>query len=264
MANAPNLATTWSAPPADYALLEDEVHVWRAVLHWPSALDEPMARLLSPDERDKMAGFHFERDRLRYLVGRAAVRTLLGRLSGAPASDLRFEYNAFGKPSLAAGTEPQFQFNISHSAEIVVIALARGRAIGIDVECIRSNAAIMSIAARYFSANEYKTLTSLDSAMQRGAFFACWTRKEAYLKARGDGLQLPLNRFEVVFAPGEEPRLTANLDDSSELTRWSLRELDVGQDYKAALAVEGADWQLKCWDWYPAFSSQAKRAPPAP
>lgn len=264
MANAPNPATTWSAPPAEYALLEDEVHVWRAILHWPSAHGEPMARLLSPDERDKMTSFHFEQDRLRYLVGRAVLRTLVGRLSGARASDLRFEYSAFGKPSLAAGTDTQLQFNISHSADMVLIALARGRAIGIDVECIRSNAAIMSIAARYFSTKEYETLTSLEPTMQRGAFFACWTRKEAYLKARGDGLRLPLNRFEVVLAPGEEPRLTANLDDLSEPTRWSLRELDVGQDYKAALAVEGADWQLKCWDWSPAFPSQAKRAPPVP
>jgi 4'-phosphopantetheinyl transferase len=250
MANAPNLATTWSTPPAEYALLEDEVHVWRATLHWPSALGEPMVRLLSPDEREKMASFYFEQDRLRYLVGRVAVRTLLGRLSGAPASDLRFEYSAFGKPSLA-GRKPQFQFNISHSADIVVIALARGRAVGIDVECIRSRVAIMPIAARYFSVKEYETLANLDSATQLGAFFVCWTRKEAYLKARGDGLQLPLNRFEVDFRPGEEPRLTANLDDPRELTRWSLRELDVGQDYKAALAAEGSNWRLKCWDWSP-------------
>jgi 4'-phosphopantetheinyl transferase len=261
MANAPNFPTTWSAPTAEYTLLDDEVHVWRVILHWPSARSGSMARFLSPDEHAKMAAFRFEQDRIRYLVGRATVRTLLGRLSGVPASDLGFEYGVFGKPSLPAGMGPQLQFNISHSADLVLIALSRGRAIGIDVEYIRSSAAIMSIA-RYFSANEYEKLTSLHPAIQRDAFFACWTRKEAYLKARGDGLRLPLNRFEVSFVPGDEPRLIANLDDSSETARWSLRELDVGQDYKAALAVDGVDWRLKCWDWFPVSAGQDNLAPP--
>ena len=210
-----------------------------------------------------MVSFHFEQDRLRYLIGRSALRTLIGGLSGIAASDVKFEYGAYGKPQLATKGRSCLQFNLSHSADVVLIALARGRAVGIDVEHIRGNVAIISIAARYFSANEYKTLVHLDPAIQCSAFFKCWTRKEAYLKARGDGLRVPLDRFEVAFAPEAAPRLTANLDDPAEVARWDLRELDLGENYAAALAVEGTDWKLKCWDWPEAAGGQPMFASPA-
>jgi 4'-phosphopantetheinyl transferase len=207
-----------------------------------------LKQVLSPDEQARAAKFHFEANCRRYVVGRSMLRMLVGHCLGTPADRLRFEYGEAGKPSVAAGVLPPLQFNVSHSREIVLIALARGRALGIDVEQIRTRVAVDQIAARFFSANEHKSLSLLAADMQCDAFFACWTLKEAYLKASGAGLSLPLDQFEVSFLPGDQSRLLATRHDPAEATRWTLRELDVGHGYKAAIAVEGSDWTLKCWD----------------
>src|SRR5205823_14824369 len=124
-----------------------------------------------------------------------------------------------------------------------------GRALGVDVERMRADMATADIAARFFSPAECLALASLPSEMQCEAFFDCWTRKEAYLKARGDGLSLPLDQFDVVFVPGAEPRLLETRHDPSEAGRWTLRALDVGAGHKAALVVEGSNWTLRCLDW---------------
>src|SRR5262249_6244621 len=108
------------------------------------------------------------------------------------------------------------------------------------------------IAARFFSPAECSTLAALPQTQRCAAFFACWTRKEAYLKARGDGLSLPLDQFDVAFAPGVEPRLVATRHDPYTADRWKLAAIGVGRGHAAAVAVEGADWQLKCWEWPPA------------
>jgi 4'-phosphopantetheinyl transferase len=143
------------------------------------------------------------------------------------------------------------QFNISHSGDLVLIAIAKGRAVGVDVEKIRTDLDPDSIAARFFSANECKVLASLAGPERYQAFFTCWTRKEAYLKARGVGLSVPLDRFDVSFLPNEEPRLLATRDDPLEASQWRLQALDLGSDYAAALAGAGSDWKLRCWDCHP-------------
>jgi 4'-phosphopantetheinyl transferase len=242
-------STEWEPPPENYALPVDEVHVWRASPDQPDAYIRDLKQILSPDEQERAAKFYFEADRRRYVVGRSTLRMLVGHCLGTPADRLRFDFGEAGKPSVTAGVLPPLQFNVSHSREVVLIALARGRALGIDVEQIRTSVAVDQIAARFFSANEYKGLSLLTADMQRDAFFACWTRKEAYLKASGAGLSLPLDQFEVSLLPGDQPRLIATRHDPAEATRWTLRELDVGHGYKAAMAVEGSDWTLKCWDW---------------
>jgi 4'-phosphopantetheinyl transferase len=139
-----------------------------------------------------------------------------------------------------------------NSGDWILIALSLGRTLGVDVERKKEDMATEEIAARFFSPIECSALAALPAAMRCEAFFSCWTRKEAYLKARGDGLSLPLDQFDVAFVPGAEPRLIETRHDPAEAHRWTLNALQVGRDYAAALAVEGADWELKCWDWPPA------------
>jgi 4'-phosphopantetheinyl transferase len=249
--------TAWNAPPDNYSLLKGEVHVWRATLDWPGECIQELTQILSPDERERAARFHFDPDRRRYLVGRGMLRRLVGHCLGIPADGVRFDYSAFGKPGVAGCAQP-LQFNLSHSGELVLVAMTLGRAVGIDVERIRTDMAVDPIAARFYSATEFKTLSALPAHMRHDAFFVCWTRKEACLKASGDGLSLPLDQIEVSFLPGEQPRLLAIRHDPSEAARWTLRQLDVGPGYKAAVAVEGSGWTLKCWDW-PAHNSTAGR-----
>jgi 4'-phosphopantetheinyl transferase len=165
---------------------------------------------------------------------------------------LQFQYGEFGKPSLAGALHPPVQFNVSHSGDLVLIALGRGGALGVDIERMRMDVAAHQIAARFFSARERGDLATVEADMQHAAFFACWTRKEAYLKARGDGLSLPLEQFDVSFLPGDEARLIQTRHDPAEVYRWTLHPLEGGCGYKAALAVEGVNWKLKCWDCPPA------------
>jgi len=141
------------------------------------------------------------------------------------------------------------RFNVSHSGELLLVAVTLHRAIGVDIEQIRRDMCVTEIAGRFFSATERNALTALARDLQHDAFFDCWTRKEAYIKAMGDGLSLPLHQFDVAFRPGEPAQLLATRPDGAEACRWRLSQLDVADGYKAALAVEGSQWTLNCWDW---------------
>lgn len=239
----------WRQPCADYRLPPDEVHVWRATLDQPATGMARFMQVLSPDERARAARFHFEADRKRHIIGRGLSRMVLGHCLGRPASELEFECNEHGKPGLPRGIRPSLQFNISHSGELVLVALTAERALGIDVERMQPRMANEEVAARFFSANECAVLTALSADVKSAAFFACWTRKEAYLKARGDGLSLALDQFDVAFAPGQAPRLIETRHDPAEARRWTLHAFDPGHGCQAALAVEGSDWRLKFWEW---------------
>ena len=242
--------TPWDAPPADYSLPDHEVHVWRAGLDWSAASIAELKGILSPDERARAERFHFEIDHRRHVVGRGVLRLVLARCLGAAPNELRFEYGARGKPGLAAEfAQTRLQVNVSHSGKLVLVAVMVGRALGVDVEHIRHDLEVEAIAERFFSARENAALATLAAHARRDAFYVCWTRKEAYIKAVGDGLALPLDQFEVAFLPAEPARLVATRPDPAEADRWSLCDLEVGPDYRAALAVEGAGWRLETWDW---------------
>jgi|SRR5882724_8323061 len=237
----------WCQPPAELPWPHEEVHVWRATLAWPDAAARRLEQCLSADERDKMQRFRFEKDRRRYLIGRGVLRTLLGRYLDLAPQDLRFETAAAGKPHLASG-QRRLQFNLAHSGEYVLIAIAEGRTVGIDVEEIRDDFDAGELAAHFFSPGEQRDLETLTGRTRIEAFFECWTRKEAYVKARGEGLSLPLEQFDVSLRPGEPARLIATRPDPAEARRWQLSGLDVADGYKAALAVEGQGWTLRLWD----------------
>jgi 4'-phosphopantetheinyl transferase len=194
-----------------------------------------------------MGRFRFERDRRRYLTGRGLLRSLLGRYLAMAPQDLRFETTAAGKPHLAPG-QGQLQFNLTHSGEYVLFAIADGRAVGIDVEEVHDDFDVGQVAVHFFSPHEQRELETFTGRARIEAFFACWTRKEAYVKARGAGLSLPLDQFDVSLRPGEPARLIATRPDPAEATRWQLGGLDVAAGYKAALAVEGQGWTPRSWD----------------
>jgi len=245
-----SIGSRGAAAQGGYALPQDEVHVWRIGLDWQPQDVGKLKQVLAPDEREKADRFYFEIDHRRHVVGRGVARLLLGRCLGVDAHEVQFEYSALGKPRLAAGgAAAPLQFNVSHSGDLVLVALTLGRTVGVDVERMRPDMEHEQIAAHFFSPAECAALMALNPGLRCDGFFTCWTRKEAYIKATGDGLSLPLDQFEVSIVPGEPARLLATRPDPAEAARWTLRDLDVGSAYKAAVAVEGSGWRLKVWDW---------------
>lgn len=230
-------------------LPEDEVQLWRVDLDAIAGDENRWQKLLSGDERTRAARFHFARDRQRFAAGRAWLRIILASYLSADPAALGFIYSAKEKPSLAPPhAEYGLSFNLSHSGGIALLAFARGREIGIDVEQLRSDFDLEAIARRFFSAQEQSHIFALPPEHRAMAFFRCWTRKEAYIKATGDGLSLPLSQFDVSIAAGETDALLATRPDASEAARWRLREVPAGTGFVAALCMEGRQSNLSSWD----------------
>lgn len=243
---------------SNYSLADDEVHVWRKGLEGSALEIAALRPILSSDELRRANQFHFEADRRRCVVGFGMRRLLLSAILRLPAESLRFERNEYGKPRLIRAQERGLQFNLSHSGDLILVAITKGRAVGIDVERIRADLDLDDIAARFFSIDERKCLASVTGSRKSAAFFACWTRKEAYLKARGDGLSVPLDQFDVGVLPDEHPQLLSTRHDPNEVRRWTLQTVPVPASYQAAVAAEGSGWKLKCLD---GFLAEGIRAP---
>ncbi len=226
---------------ADNPLNADEVHVWQASLDADPATAERFFGYLSPVEKDRAARFLSPRDANRFTVCRGILRELLGSYIRRPAPDIRLETGLRGKPALhAEGGMPDLRFNLSNSQGLALYAFALRREVGIDVEMIRPEVAFQGVEDRYFSAREQKELRKLPEKLRPEGFFLCWTRKEAYVKARGDGLSLPLDSFDVSLTPGEPAVLT-----SQDRDRWSMYALQPGANFVGCLVVEGGEIPLK-------------------
>lgn len=225
--------------PAPGSLLRDEVHVWRAPLPAPAADIPRLSPLLSPDEKERAQRFRLEKHRDDFIFTRGTLRTLLASYLGVSPADLRFAYSAHGKPSLACPqTATALAFNLSHTEGMVVFAFARDRKLGIDVERVRSDFEVESIAERFFSLAELLALRSVPAEHRHETFFRCWTCKEAYIKALGEGLSHPLHQFDVSVSPGEPAALLHTRPDATEAQRWRLQDVPVPPGHVAALAVE--------------------------
>jgi 4'-phosphopantetheinyl transferase len=241
----------WSLAPVNVTLADHEVHVWRASLDQPAATMTAAEQTLSEDERQRASRFVFHQDWRRFVVGRGTLRRILSLYARVRPQEFCFRYGSRGKPDLdSTGDLASLQFNVSHSHELAIYAVARRRQVGVDLEWSgRRLTDVGQIAERTFSEVENATLRSQPPEHRVEAFLNCWTRKEAYLKARGDGLALPLGEFDVSLAPGAPAVLLGNRRDPAEVERWSIMALDPGPGYVAALAAEGSDWQLCCWEW---------------
>lgn len=239
----------FQAPPSQLALGPNEVHVWRARLDVSQPQTDAFRQTLSDDERARAARYHFERHRRRFLVARGTLRVLLGRYLGLAPERVTFEYGQKGKPALAARVgEKTIDFNVSHAHELAVFAFAYGRAVGIDIEYLARSIDYERLAQRFFSAREVETLLGVAEPSRKLAFFNCWTRKEAFLKATAEGLSRPLEQFEVSLAPGDPARLLNVAACPEEVGRWTLSALDLGPGYVGALAVRGTGWTLACFE----------------
>ncbi|HEV2864427.1 MAG TPA: 4'-phosphopantetheinyl transferase superfamily protein [Pyrinomonadaceae bacterium] len=241
-----------------------EVHVWRASLKQPPEVLSALAATLSPEELERAARFHFRKDRDSFVVARGALRDILGRYLGVPPRRVRFTYGEFGKPALAAETcgGLPLSFNLSHSHELACCAVACGREVGVDVEHLREGVEVLSLAGHFFSRAEVAALGALPPEQRLRGFFNCWTRKEAYIKARGEGLSHPLDAFTVSLEPGSRAALLSTERDPAEAARWTLTDLPVGDDYAAALACEGPAPVLRRRDWNPRNSAEFRASDP--
>lgn len=240
----------WSSPSSRLVLSTDEVHVWRASLDQPESVLQCLRTTLSADEAARAARFHFERDRWRFTVARGVLRAILARYLDLAPEDIQFSYGPQNKPALIDTRQNNnLQFNLSHSQNQALYAFACNRDVGVDIEQIRAMSDAEGVARRFFSTCEYAVFQALPPQRRDEGFFNCWTRKEAYIKALGDGLSHPLGTFDVSLRPGEPAALLAVRGDPGEVSRWSMRALTPVPGYVAALVVEGHDWALKCWHW---------------
>jgi len=243
-------------PAAGHLFLKrDEAHVWRVSLVTEDTAVSSLRGVLSPDECEKADRFHFRKDRDAFTITRAVLRLLLGQATQRDPLEIRFEHGPQGKPMLPAGFKPDVRFNVSHSNHIALIAIVLEKEVGVDVEFIRSLRGDKDIPERFFSPREVAALRALPEGRQEEAFFACWTRKEAYIKARGGGLSIPLDQFDVSLAPDAPAALLEVRGDPREARRWGMCELKPGEGYAAAIVCEGRDWELQCWEWRQGWNS---------
>lgn len=236
----------WQLSPKRLELAADEIHVWRANLESEENVLRPFEETLSGNEKARAKRFFFQRDRSRFIAARGILRELLGRYVDRAPAHLEFDYGPQGKPVLRAKAAQQcVNFNVSHSHGMALFGFAARRHLGVDVELVRSFAG-EKIAERYFSPQEVTELYRLPAALQDEGFFLCWTRKEAYIKARGEGLHIPLKSFHVSLTPGEPEQL-----QTSDGVDWSLRSLRPDPQYVGAVVGEGKGWKLRGWSWTP-------------
>jgi 4'-phosphopantetheinyl transferase len=237
----------WRLPPTEPQLSDGSIHVYRISLDLPDGDIQEMARILSPDENARANRFVFPSFRAHFIAGRAQLRLILCHYLQKKPADLVFDYNEFGKPFI--NQTGDIQFNISHSHELGLVAITKHKPVGVDIERIRTDIDYTQIARQFFASGEVEQLLALPEEQRIEAFYTCWTRKEAFIKARGMGLSIPLDQFEVSFTANSPPRLTHSMTDLIHARDWSLYELRPGTGYIAALAAQSQDWDILCWQW---------------
>ena len=227
-------------------LKANEVHIWSARLDVTEARLKKWQLFLSPDEIQRAYRFHFAKDQNHFIVARGVLRKILSYYMDKQPYEITFEYNKYGKPFIEHDRDSvPLRFNLSHSYGMSVYAIAAGRKVGIDIEYIRENFSDMEIAERFFSPDEVAVLKSLPKKLQKQAFFLCWTRKEAFIKAKGKGLSIPLDQFDVSLAPEQSAKLLKTKYDRLDASRWTLIDIGLFPGYAAALAIEGQSVQVQ-------------------
>jgi 4'-phosphopantetheinyl transferase len=221
-----NISDAAFQPDTQIVVLENEVHLWHIDLAAVAQAERRWQQLLSSDEQARAKRFHFSQDRQYFTAARALLRTILASYLDSKPKELIFRYSDKRKPSVSPDlSKTPLEFNVSHSGAVALLAFARGRALGVDVEQVRNNFDHTAIAHRFFSLDEQRQLVALAPEERYRGFFRCWTRKEAYIKAQGAGLSLPLHQFDVSLKPGDDDALLSTRPDSAEAARWCLQEV---------------------------------------
>jgi 4'-phosphopantetheinyl transferase len=236
----------WQKASKEIVLGKKDIHVWRIDLEAFQERSDDLFSFLSSEEKKRSKRFYFEQDKKNYIITRGVLRILLGKYLQRYPATIQFIYGEHGKPFLnKENHKPDIRFNISHSKNISLIVFNLGRDIGVDVEYIRK-IHHLSMAKRFFSPDEEKEILSLPGPEQLEAFFSFWTKKEAFIKAQGGGLSVPLRSFSVSSTKKTKARITYIANAHEEEKVWSLFDIEVGKEYTAACAVKGKNLFLKC------------------
>jgi len=241
----PHCKILWPSPPPQLSLEQSAPHVWAARLDVPAAARANFASTLSPLETERAARFHFARHRDRFIAARGLLRSLLGHYLQIVPSKIEFDYGPNGKPLLpGAFAKEQLHFNLTHSEDLALIAVARGEPVGVDVERIRTLSDADELVSRFFSVRENASFQKLPESQRPAAFFNLWTRKEAWLKATGEGIAHSLSQVDVTFLPAEPARILALPDNSGPGSDWALRELIPATGFVGAVALPDVQFSI--------------------
>lgn len=236
-----------SSPPE---LAKGEVHLWSISLQAPPEKLDQLQTRLDAEEAERARRFLFDQHRRRFIAGRAALRAILGLYLSCPPDRIEFGYEGLGKPYLSGATpRAPLHFNLSNSGEMAVVAITAERPLGVDIEFTPRRCDFAALAKRYFSREEQQELFDLPADLHRSAFFRCWTRKEAMLKATGTGLTFPLDRFVVSLRAEDPPRVLSIEGCEVRAREWWLASFSQHPDYEIALALLGEPAGVKRMEW---------------
>ena len=243
------LSATWLSPPEHLSFLPNTVDVWRRIVDCSKTSLQDLWSILSQDERDRALRFKFSHHRDRYIAARGILRRTLGTYLLVEPQTLSFSLGPRGKPYLDNQNAVFCKFNVAHSHDLALYAISQDQEVGIDVESHRKNIDYQRMIPRILTENEASQFWALPRGDQQNAFFSCWTKKEAYLKARGSGLGFPLKHITVGIPTNQATELLQVQGDSAEAARWSLKELLPGPGYSAAVVAAGSEWDVRCWEY---------------
>jgi 4'-phosphopantetheinyl transferase len=240
-------SSAWLPAPEFLSLDPGWVHIFRLNLDYSQPLSSTDWKILTAQEQERASRFRNERHQQRFSYAHVQVHQILAAYLQVSPEEIEFSLGTYGKPKLV--NDDHLRFNLAHSAGMGLLAVGLGNEIGIDIEKPPGNLDHESIARQFFSPAEAAAITALPLDQQPPAFLACWTRKEAYMKARGGGFSIPLESFEVSVLPGEPITLFAPVDNREPNKEWNIFDINPGSGFTAALAVEGYLAGMKCWDW---------------
>ncbi len=216
-------------------LKDSIVDVWGADMNVDSVFLKTCFAMLAPDEVNRAGNYRFNKDRDHFIARRGILRSLIGDYLNYEPRKVQFAYGAFGKPFVI---DQPLYFNLTHSKDQVIFAFSRETPLGIDMELIKDGIDYMQVADHFFAPGEVASLRKKEGIDLRQSFYRCWTRKEAFIKANGDGLSFPLNQFEVSLKPNEQEALIEIRDSSDNVPMWTINNLNVRKDFFGALAYK--------------------------
>ncbi len=238
----------WDTPPANLSCSDDEVHIWMTSVSLLKKEIPLFKSLLNHEESSRTTRFVYEKDRDTCILSRVALRDILGRYLAINPRAIAFNNNEYGKPFIdRKDNADNITFNLSHAGDVIICGITSNRDIGIDVELIKEMESIDALIRQNFSGIEQEYFKRLSPDEKKRAFFTCWTRKEAYIKAHGKGLSYPLDSFSVTVGPGDDASLLC--DDNDDVSSWSLKEIISSPEYVGAVAVKGRNINYRYYRW---------------